>query len=147
MIEPLRDDLMVQEHLPAKDRTDRIWQHMVAVIMLNQTGRKPVKTVLPLFLHKWPTAMSFYWSTPEEVKEVICPLGMGNVRENRIRRMTGDMLNFWNFDDATELYGIGKYGSDSYEIFFKQNYTTQPTDKELKRYLGQLQGVTHDLEA
>jgi endonuclease III len=111
---------------------------MVAVIMLNQTGRKPVKTVLPLFLHKWPTAMRFYWSTPEEVKEVIWPLGMGNVREKRIRRMTGDMLKFWNFDDATELYGIGKYGSDSYEIFFKQNYSVQPTDKELLRYLRDL---------
>jgi hypothetical protein len=33
------------------------------------------------------------------------------------------------------LYGIGKYGSDSYEIFFKKNYVVQPTDKELKRYL------------
>lgn len=25
--------------------------------------------------------------------------------------------------------------SDSYEIFFKQNYSVVPTDKELKRYL------------
>jgi len=33
------------------------------------------------------------------------------------------------------LYGIGKYGSDSYEIFFKNNYSVEPTDKELKRYL------------
>jgi len=41
----------------------------------------------------------------------------------------------WDGDDATRLYGIGKYGSDSYEIFFKQNYSVQPTDKELNRYL------------
>jgi hypothetical protein len=41
----------------------------------------------------------------------------------------------WNGEDATKLYGIGKYGSDSYEIFFKKNYAVQPTDKELKRYL------------
>ena len=41
----------------------------------------------------------------------------------------------WDGNDATLLYGIGKYGSDSYEIFFKQNYAVQPTDKELKRYL------------
>jgi endonuclease III len=126
---------MVQQQLPATNRTDQIWQHMVAVIMLNQTGRKPVKTVLPLFLHKWPTAMRFHWSKPEEVKEVIWPLGMGNVRENRIRRMTSDMLNFWNFDDATELYGIGRYGSESYRIFFKGD-RFEPQDKELRRYLG-----------
>jgi hypothetical protein len=43
----------------------------------------------------------------------------------------------WDLDDATKLYGIGKYGSDSYEIFFKQNYRVDPTDKELKRYLEQ----------
>ena len=147
MITPLLDNLMVQEQLPATDRSVRIWQHMVAVIMLNQTGRKPVKTVLPIFLHKWPSPMYFSMSTPEEVKEVIWPLGMGNVRENRLRRMTTDFVHWWNFGDATELYGIGKYGSDSYEIFFKQNYSVEPTDKELKRYLGQLQGVTHDLEA
>jgi hypothetical protein len=46
-------------------------------------------------------------------------------------------VNFlaWDGEDATKLYGIGKYGSDSYEIFFKNNYTVEPTDKELKRYL------------
>ena len=38
MAEPLRDDLMVQQQI------DGPWQHMVGVIMLNQTGRKPVKT-------------------------------------------------------------------------------------------------------
>jgi hypothetical protein len=48
--------------------------------------------------------------------------------------MTKDYLT-WNRDDATMLYGIGKYGSDSYEIFFKQNYSVKPTDKELVRYL------------
>jgi hypothetical protein len=50
--------------------------------------------------------------------------------------MTNDFMN-WNGQDATRLYGIGKYGSDSYEIFFKQNYDVEPTDKELKRYLEQ----------
>jgi hypothetical protein len=61
-------------------------------------------------------------------------LGMVNVRYNRLVRMTEDFMQ-WNLDDATELHGIGKYGSDSYEIFFNHNYTVEPTDKELKRYL------------
>ena len=116
------------------------WQHFVGVIMLNQTGRKPVKTVLPMFLSKWPNPWEFLQSTPEEVKEVIWPLGMVNVREKRIRRMTEDFFG-WDGNDATKLYGIGKYGSDSYEIFFKQNYSVQPTDKELVRYLREEVGV------
>jgi methyl-CpG-binding domain protein 4 len=125
---------MVQQQLPAKVQRIRAWQHMVAVIMLNQTGRKPVKTVLPVFLARWPRPSKFIQADPNEVQDVIRPLGMVNVRTKRLLRMTVDFLT-WDGEDATMLYGIGKYGSDSYEIFFKQNYTVEPTDKELKRYL------------
>ena len=135
MIEPLRDDLMVQQQLGSTDIPYvEKWRHMVAVIMLNQTGRKPVKTVYPLFMHHWPTPGSLMISTPEAVKNIIWSLGMSTVKENRIRRMTADYVN-WDGNDATKRYGIGKYGSDSYEIFFKHNYTVDPTDKELRRYL------------
>jgi methyl-CpG-binding domain protein 4 len=134
MSEPLLDELMVQQQLPAKNERHRAWQHMVGVIMLNQTGRKPVKYVLPLFLDRWPTPNTFLFATEDEVKEIIWPLGMYNTRFKRLKRMTADFLT-WNGEDATKLYGIGKYGSDSYEIFFKQNYTVNPTDKELIRYL------------
>jgi methyl-CpG-binding domain protein 4 len=134
MIQPLRDDLMVQQQLPGITRSELIWQHMVAVIMLNQTGRKPVKTVLPIFLSCWPNALFFRRAREQDIKDVIWPLGMVNVRCKRLQRMTEDFLT-WDQEDATMLYGIGKYGSDSYEIFFKGNYTIKPTDKELKRYL------------
>ena len=136
MIAPLRDDLMVQQQLPAhpKDYRARMWQHMTAVIMLNQTGRKPVKTVAPIFWSRWYDAVSFSLATEQEVKDIIWSLGMVNVRYKRLVEMSYDFSR-WNLDDATELYGIGKYGSDSYEIFFKQNYAVEPTDKELIRYL------------
>ncbi len=134
MIQPLRDDLMVQQQLPAGRTVNGAWQHMVAVIMLNQTGRKPVKTVFPIFMYRWNTPRKFLKATEQEVRDVIWPLGMVNVRYKRLRRMTEDFLT-WQHEDATMLYGIGKYGSDSYEIFFKNNYTVDPTDKELKRYL------------
>ena len=135
MILPLRDDLMVQQQLPAGlSGVDAVWQHMVAVIMLNQTGRKPVKTVAPVFWSRWPNACSFLQATEQEVQDVIRNLGMVNVRTKRLQRMTKDFLT-WNQEDATMLYGIGKYGSDSYEIFFKHNYAVEPTDKELIRYL------------
>lgn len=134
MTQPLRDDLMVQQQLPSQEPRIRAWQHMVAVIMLNQTGRKSVKTVLPKFLDQWARPSQFIQADPEEVQKIIKPLGMVNIRTKRLLRMTVDFLT-WDGEDATMLYGIGKYGSDSYEIFFKQNYTVQPTDKELKRYL------------
>jgi len=136
MIQPLRDDLMVQQQLPGDGKWHRTWQHMVAVIMLNQTGRKPVKTVFPVFMSRWHTPWQFVEATEQEVKDIIWPLGMVNVRYKRLKGMTKDFLT-WDGEDATMLYGIGKYGSDSYEIFFKQNYTVEPTDKELRRYLAE----------
>jgi adenine-specific DNA glycosylase len=139
MAEPLRDDLMVQQQISGE------WQHMIGVIMLNQTGRKPVKTVLPEFLERWPTPERLLRARIVDIEEVIRPLGMYRVRAKRIYRMSIDFLT-WDKNDANMLYGIGKYGSDSYEIFFKQNYAVQPTDKELKRYLKEeIHGVQEPL--
>lgn len=128
MIEPLRDDLMVQQQISGA------WQHMVGVIMLNQTGRKPVKTVLPMFLYLWPTPEAYLASDPDTVKTVIRPLGFYNRRERAIRRMSQDFLT-WDGKDATVLHGIGRYGSESYRIFFLGE-RFEPQDKELRRYLG-----------
>ena len=129
---------MVQQQLPAhpQDCRARMWQHMTAVIMLNQTGRKPVKTVAPIFWSQWYDAVSFSLATEQAVKDIIWSLGMVNVRYKRLVEMTHDLMH-WNGQDATQLYGIGKYGSDSYEIFFKHNHAVEPTDKELIRYLEQ----------
>jgi len=133
-LSPLRDDLMVQEQLPATNLFIRGWQHMVAVIMLNQTGRKPVKQVLPLFLSKWDSPTDFVIAPEQAVKDVIWSLGMMNVRYIRLKRMTQDYLT-WDRKDATMLYGIGQYGSESYRIFFN-NERFEPKDKELRKYLG-----------
>lgn len=139
MIQPLRDDLMVQQQLPDGQSINGAWQHMVAVIMLNQTGRKPVKTVFPIFVDRWRTPNAFYrafsyFRQEQEIRDIIWPLGLVNVRYQRLCRMTEDFLT-WDHDDAIMLHGIGRYGSDSYEIFFKRNYSVQPRDKELQRYL------------
>jgi endonuclease III len=142
MIQPLRDDLMVQQQLPdGLNNVNAAWQHMVAVIMLNQTGRRPVKTVFPIFIDRWRTPDAFYraftyFGQEQEIRDIIWPLGMVNVRLKRLCGMTRDFMT-WDHQDATQLYGIGKYGSDSYEIFFRQNYSVQPTDKELRRYLAE----------
>lgn len=128
MAKPLLDNLMVQQQVRNE------WEHMVGVIMLNQTGRKPVKMVLPIFLELWPDPKSFLSAHHLTVKKIIKPLGMSNVRYKRLKGMTRDFIG-WDGNDACKLYGIGKYGSDSYEIFFKNNLSVKPTDKELIRYL------------
>ena len=128
LVNIMRDDLMVQQQV------DNSWQHMVGVICLNQTGRKQVKSVLPVLFGICPTPVHYLNTTPETIKAIIKPLGMVNVREKRLRRMSSDYLT-WDGNDATELYGIGKYGSDSYELFYKNTVPENIGDHELKRYV------------
>jgi hypothetical protein len=66
--------------------------------------------------------------------EMLKPLGMQNVRASRIYKMSIQIEN-WNGQDATMLHGIGKYGSDSYKIFYKNEIPADVQDKELKRYV------------
>jgi len=127
-MKPMREDKMVQEQVRGP------WQHMVGVICLNLTNRKQVKRVLPRFFKKWPTPHRLLSSSISEIEKEIEELGMQKTRANRIYRMSEQFLS-WKGINARELYGIGEYGSDSYEIFFKQNYTIKPKDKELKAYL------------
>ena len=124
----MHDDLMVQQQVESK------WQHMVGVICLNQTNRKQVKRVLPVLFSVAPTPVHFLTTTEETIKNIIQPLGMLNIRYNRLKRMTKDFLT-WDEEDATMLYGIGKYGSDSYRLFYKNEIPENVGDHELKRYI------------
>ena len=117
-----------------QQQVKNVWQHMVGVICLNQTGRKKVKKVLPSFFDKFPTPEALLQSNKEVIATLLQELGMKYVRSHRIWRMTEEYI-FWDGKDATELFGIGKYGSDSYEIFYKNKIPDNVQDKELKRYI------------
>jgi len=124
----MRDDLMVQQQV------ENVWQHMVGVICLNQTGRKKVKKILPKLFDKFPTPQKLLESDRETIADIVKELGMHNVRAQRIWRMSEEYLR-WDGEDATKLFGIGKYGSDSYQIFYKNKIPENVQDKELKRYI------------
>ena len=129
LLTPMQDDLMVQQQVA------NTWQHFVGVICLNQTNRTIVKKILPTFFSLWPEDDVFLdKATEKTVKELIKPMGMVNKRYTALMRMSIDHL-FWDGEDATMLYGIGQYGSESYRIFFN-NERFEPKDKELRRYLG-----------
>ena len=124
----MQDNLMVQQQV------ENVWQHMVGVICLNQTGRKQVKAVLPEFFSRWPTHKALLYATKKQIEEVIAPLGMRRVRAERLYRMS-EQFEDWDGKDATDLYGIGKYGSDSYELFYKKKVPENVGDHELQRYI------------
>ena len=124
----MKAELMVQEQVKS------VWQHMVGVICLNLTNRVQVKSVLPKLFKKYPNPISFIRGSSKTQAKMLAPLGMVNVRLKRLKQMSIDFLT-WDYKDATKLHGIGKYGSDSYRIFYKNERPKNVKDKELKRYL------------
>ena len=111
-----------------------VWQHMVGVICLNLTDRKQVKQVLPKLFKKYDTPIKFIRGNSNTQMKMLKPLGMVNVRLKRLKQMSIDFLT-WDYKDAKDLYGIGKYGDDSYKIFYKNETPKNVQDKELKKYL------------
>ena len=123
------DSLMVQQQVKS------VWQHMVGVMCLNLTYRKQVKKLLPKFFKRYPNASTFLRGRYNAQEKMLRPLGMSTVRVKRMRQMSLDFLS-WDYKDATDLHGIGKYGSDSYKIFYKNEIPDDVQDKELKKYIG-----------
>jgi len=124
----MREDLMVQQQVKSK------WQHMVGVMCLNLTYRKQVKEVLPKLFKRYPTPQAYLRGRLMTQENMLKPLGMWSVRAKRLRKMSKEFLT-WNGDEASDLHGIGKYGSDSYQIFYKNNIPADVQDKELRKYI------------
>jgi len=128
---------MMKEHLMVQQQVKNKWQHMVGVICLNQTYRKQVKQVLPELFKRYPNAVKFIRGRVKTQERILKPLGMWKVRAKRLRGMSVDFLS-WDGKEASDLYGIGKYGSDSYKIFYKNEIPKDVQDKELKKYIESL---------
>ena len=136
MTRPMKDHLMVQEQLKAPFKK---WKHMVAVMCLNLTYRKQVKEILPKLFKKYPNPVAFIRGRQKTQETLLKPLGMWKVRTKRLRNMSVEFLS-WNGQEASDLHGIGKYGSDSYQIFFMNHIPPDVKDKELKKYIDNLTG-------
>ena len=127
----MKDNLMVQQQVRSK------WQHMVGVICLNQTYRKQVKEVLPKLFKRYPNPKAYLRGRLKTQENMLKPLGMWSIRAKRLRQMSKEYLT-WDGIEASDLHGIGKYGSDSYKIFYKNEIPADVQDKELRKYIAQL---------
>ena len=125
---------MVQQQVKSK------WQHMVGVICLNLTHGREVKKILPKLFKKYPNASAFIKGRYNTQEKMLRPLGMSKVRSKRLRQMSKDFLT-WDGENALDLHGIGKYGSDSYRIFYKNDIPDDVEDKELKRYINSIDNM------
>jgi methyl-CpG-binding domain protein 4 len=93
-----------------------------------------VDQVRDAFFEKYPDADSASCAISEEMSEIISILGFKNKRAHTIIKFSSDWINS-KWSEPIELYGIGKYGQDSWEIFQKGNLNVSPTDGVLTTYL------------
>jgi len=110
------------------------WKMLIGCIMLNQTHNSQVRRVIYDFFETYPNPQSITEESIPDITNRLRPLGFYNRRANAIYRFSQEYINK-KFDHISELYGIGKYASDSYEIFINGNTNVEPTDKILLRYL------------
>lgn len=101
---------------------------------MNQTSRDQVDRIRTQFFNLYPDPESAIDADPIEMAETISILGFKNRRTQTIKRFSQDWIEKdWN--NPIELYGIGKYGQDSWEIFQLGNLKVIPTDGALISYL------------
>ena len=102
--------------------------------MLNCTSRKQVDGVREEFFRRYPDPVDAEKANPDEMAELIASLGFKNRRTTTIQRFSSDWLTL-DWKEPSELYGIGKYAQDSWDIFYKGDLTVEPTDGVLGKYL------------
>ncbi|KAF6027666.1 MBD4 [Bugula neritina] len=92
------------------------WKLLVATIFLNRTGGTRALPTLWDFFEQFPNAQSVVEEKVQLIIELLQPLGLNRLRANSLIRFSKEYLvKKWRY--PIELYGIGKYGNDSYRIF------------------------------
>jgi methyl-CpG-binding domain protein 4 len=113
------------------------WKMMICCIFLNQTSRDQVDKIRLEFFKKYPNPKSAIAANSEEMANLISVLGFKNRRTQTIQKFSKDWVEK-SWEDPIDLYGIGKYGQDSWEIFQLQNFKVEPTDGALRSYLNRI---------
>ena len=111
------------------------WKMLTCCMLLNLTNRKQVDTIRDELFKKYPTPKDMMNAKHRELADILKPLGLYNRRATSLRLMSAGYIN--GFKSVDELYGIGQYAKDSWEIFQNKNNNIKPTDKVLQEYLRQ----------
>ncbi len=111
------------------------WKMLVCCMLVNITNRKQVDTVRDKLFKQYPTPNDMMKARHSDLVSIIKPLGLYNTRAKRLIKMSEGYVK--GFQSVDELYGIGQYAKDSWEIFQNNNLKIKPNDKVLQEYLRQ----------
>ena len=109
------------------------WKMLTCCMLLNLTNRKQVDTIRDELFSRYPTPQVMMNANQSELANLLKPLGLYNRRAKSLKKMSEGYVK--GFKSVDELYGIGQYAMDSWEIFQNNNTDVNPTDKVLLSYL------------
>lgn len=110
------------------------WKLLVATIFLNRTTGTAALPILSTFFEKYSSPEITMNADSAELADLLAPLGLHKKRAGIIIRFSSEYINKdWTY--PIELYGIGKYGNDSYRIFCTPEWKeVRPNDHMLNKY-------------
>ncbi len=112
---------------------DDPWKMLVCCILLNLTKRTQVDGIRDELFKLYPTPHKMKDADVDKLSKLLQPLGLYNRRAQSLKRFSEEWIE--GFKSVDELYGIGQYAKDSWEIFQNNNIDITSTDKVLTKYL------------
>ena len=109
------------------------WKMLTCCMLLNLTNRRQVDVIRVELFKRYPTPKKMMKANESELAELLKPLGLYNRRAKSLKKMSEGYVK--GFKSVDELYGIGQYAKDSWEIFQNNNMNIKPNDKVLQEYL------------
>ena len=109
------------------------WKMLTCCMLLNLTNRRQVDVIRDELFKRYPTPNDMMNADESELARLLQPLGLYNRRAKSLKKMSEGYVK--GFNSVDELYGIGQYAKDSWEIFQNNNRKVNPTDKVLQEYL------------
>ena len=109
------------------------WKMLTCFMLLNLTNRRQVDVIRDELFKRYPTPEDMMNADESKLADLLKPLGLYNRRAKSLKKMSEGYVK--GFKSVDELYGIGQYAKDSWEIFQNNNIKVEPMDKVLQEYL------------
>jgi methyl-CpG-binding domain protein 4 len=113
---------------------DDPWKSQVCCILLNCTRRVQVDKIRDELFSRYSTPARLADADPAELAELLRPLGFYNRRARSLIRFSTEWINL-DWKHPRELYGIGQYAADSWDIFYNGRLDINPDDGVLVKYV------------
>ena len=95
------------------------WKMLTCCMLLNLTNRRQVDVIRDELFKRYPTPKDMMNADESELAQLLQPLGLYNRRAKSLKKMSEGYVK--GFKSVGELYGIGQYAMDSWEIFQNNN--------------------------